>query len=433
MSYTALYDSLLEKKLVDALRSYVEHKEGLFEKTLIRGATGFRFMLPSSNRVWELELQPYLGKVHGVMVDCQPDFVLWCDDDAVLPVAIFTDGFEYHCHPNNILESDFRKRRAILASGNFHVWSITWADLDDVPSQEVMACHRGAAQVLEKWAKLPLNHGRRLPDASSAVRGGLRQLRAFLENPNAMGWQWVASFSAFWLLQQTVTKRSVPGEELEEALGRWRQGDEYAMSGLVPSDDGDQVYGLLLPESDDVISTESVADVMSNNVRDVRVLARLDDSDETASEEGYRDRWRRFLVCLNLYQFCGSFSFWTTKMAAADEAPDLPVLAPTPELTLSDTWEGIVNEVAPSLRSLVRELASSDVPVPQVEHYNESVDDDAFAELAWADLSPPVVLLAGDQEGFKGTWEAQGWVVVLASELRTDGIAGLITHLSKGT
>ncbi|MCP4654707.1 MAG: DUF1998 domain-containing protein, partial [bacterium] len=86
LKVTALYGSLLEKKFVDALRAFVENKEGIFEKALIRGAAGFRFMLPSSDRVWELELQPHLGKAHGVMVDSQPDFVLWCDDDGVRPL-----------------------------------------------------------------------------------------------------------------------------------------------------------------------------------------------------------------------------------------------------------------------------------------------------------------------------------------------------------
>ncbi|MCP4656854.1 MAG: DUF1998 domain-containing protein, partial [bacterium] len=140
LKVTALYGSLLEKKFVDALRAFVENKEGIFEKALIRGAAGFRFMLPSSDRVWELELQPHLGKAHGVMVDSQPDFVLWCDDAGVRPLAIFTDGFEYHCHPHNVLASDFKKRRAILASGNFYVWNLTWADVTDGVTSELMAC-----------------------------------------------------------------------------------------------------------------------------------------------------------------------------------------------------------------------------------------------------------------------------------------------------
>ena len=64
---------------------------------------------------------------------------------------------------------------------------------------------------------------------------------------------------------------------------------------------------------------------------------------------------------------------------------------------------------------------------------NEGIDDDAFAELAWLDASPPVALLAGDQEAFRDTWEHQGWTVVLSSELRAGGIGALTAHLDEGS
>ena len=86
-------------------------------------------MMPGSERIWELELQPTLNELHGVMVQSKPDFLLRSDDDRIKPVAIFTDGFEFHCHPNNRLADDMWKRRAILESGNYRLWSVTWNDL----------------------------------------------------------------------------------------------------------------------------------------------------------------------------------------------------------------------------------------------------------------------------------------------------------------
>ncbi|MCP4660268.1 MAG: helicase, partial [bacterium] len=304
-------------------------------------------------------------------------------------------------HPHNVLASDFKKRRAILASGNFYVWNLTWADVTDGVTSELMACQEVVAPFLEKWAKLPANRLHSLPDPASAVRNGMRQLRAYIEQPSAPGWRWVASFAAFWMLQQTVTRKSVDSADLEEVRRRWRQGDPYAVATLVPSDDGDQVYGFLLPEGDDVVSTSSVADVMGNEIESVQVLGRLDDGPEATAEEDYKERWRRFLAGMNLYQFCRWFRYWTTSEAAADEAPELPELAPAPPVALSDAWTEVLEEVTPSLRSLVEELASRGVPVPETEHYHDAIDDDAFAELAWPRATPPVALLAGDQEGFR--------------------------------
>ena len=60
------------------------------------------------------------------MVPSQPDFLLRCDGPHLRPLAIFTDGFEYHCYPNNRLADDLQKRRAILDSSNYLVWSLTW-------------------------------------------------------------------------------------------------------------------------------------------------------------------------------------------------------------------------------------------------------------------------------------------------------------------
>lgn len=40
---------------------------------------------------------------------------------------MFTDGWEYH---SDRLSQDFRQRMAIAKSGNFHVWSLTWSDVE---------------------------------------------------------------------------------------------------------------------------------------------------------------------------------------------------------------------------------------------------------------------------------------------------------------
>ena len=88
----------------------------------------------------------------SVAVQSQPDFVLRGDDDRIKPVAIFTDGFEFHCHPANRLAGDMNKRRAIGESGKYHVWSVTWDDLDSANADHVMVCHAQVGQVLQQYA-----------------------------------------------------------------------------------------------------------------------------------------------------------------------------------------------------------------------------------------------------------------------------------------
>jgi DEAD/DEAH box helicase domain-containing protein len=192
----ALFGSLLEKKFAEALRAYVEQRQGTWESTIIKGRRGFRFTLPGAGRLWELELQPMLGVAQGVMVPSQPDFLLYRDDDDVKPVAIFTDGFEYHCAPTNRLADDIRKRRAILESGNYWVWSVTWDDINTDAADNPLVCHAWLAQFLRKFASLAQPHGQTLPDAHLVVCHGLDQLKAFLETPRASGWKTLAQATA---------------------------------------------------------------------------------------------------------------------------------------------------------------------------------------------------------------------------------------------
>jgi len=95
-----------------------------------------------------------------------------------------------------------------------------------------------------------------------------------------------------------------------------------------------------------------------------------------------------------------------------------------------------MDDVLPSLRPYVQELASAALPLPaalpKVEYFNEQIEDDAFAELAWPDCSPPVALLAGDQADFASAWQQQGWKVVTPDDLQAKGMAHLIDLIANG-
>ena len=56
----------------------------------------------------------------------------------------------------------------------------------------------------------------------------------------------------------------------------------------------------------------TMADAVSNRQSQVIVLARLGDSDAEVTGSDFNERWRRFLACLNFYQFCENFRFWAS-------------------------------------------------------------------------------------------------------------------------
>jgi DEAD/DEAH box helicase domain-containing protein len=426
----ALFDSMLEKKFVDALRAFVQWRNGAWEQTIIRGGVGFQFSLPVADRFWELELQPSLGLVQGVSVQSQPDFILRADDDRIKPLAIFTDGFQFHCHPVNRLADDFRKRRAIIESGKYHVWNLTWDDLDVANADHVMVCHQPVAQMLQQFANANKERQMIVPDARLIIRNGLEQLKAFIETPHAPGWAQLATYIAYFPLQLLATQRTVTDQELRTGLNLWRTG--AAMPVISQQESGAWVYNDKATLNQDIVTYITVADAVTNRQSQVIVLGRLGDSESECLGSDYHERWRRFLACVNLFQFGAIFQFWASSECNAGLAPEIPMRTAT---TISDEWQSVMENVMPGLRPYVQELAIAGLPmpeaIPRVEHFNDQIDDDAFAEMAWPNCKPSIAILAGDQIDFASQWQNLGWKVFTPDELQAKGIGYLIDQLSQ--
>lgn len=121
-----LLDSVLEKRFVEVLRRECQGETFKLSELLFKGKAGYQ--VQAGSRRWRMELQVNLGSSDGVMVPCKPDFVFW-PDDAVndLPIAVFVDGWQYH---KDIITTDLAKRMAVVKSGKFSVWTLTWDDIE---------------------------------------------------------------------------------------------------------------------------------------------------------------------------------------------------------------------------------------------------------------------------------------------------------------
>jgi DEAD/DEAH box helicase domain-containing protein len=94
-----------------------------------------------------------LGHSQGVAVPSRPDFVFYPErpEKGELPIVVFTDGYEYHADPNAGLRTgiDTAQRMALMRSGRYRVWSLTW---DDVQEQFRHPVSRFAAELLSPGA-----------------------------------------------------------------------------------------------------------------------------------------------------------------------------------------------------------------------------------------------------------------------------------------
>ena len=432
-----VFDSMLERKFVDRLKDFVETKYGTFESTIIRGKSGFRFSLPDSEHHWELELQPKLGAAQGVMVQCQPDFLLSRDDHALKPIAIFTDGYTYHCHPHNRLADDFKKRRAILDSENYLVWNVTWDDLHSQNHDECLVVLEPLLNTLNQFRKTQKSNGFTLPSAAGAMDNGFHQLLALLESPDSMGWSMIATFSLFYPLQVLAGARTVDKPSLGSAMELWAAGESFGEL-KANSSDGDWVYNHTATRNQDFVSYIRTSDVLSNRQKQLLCVGRLDDGDgQTSQTEAFKPRWRQFLASINVFQFCPAFAFWATSEIESSMAPDISWGAVT--VSNNNQWQETLDEVINAAKPIVRELSQSGLSLPAglplVGFEDPSLKEESFAELAWPNCEPKIALLAGEQESFADQWSAAGWKVYslkLLAPTATAEIIGLLKSKEEG-
>ncbi|MCU0936223.1 MAG: DUF1998 domain-containing protein, partial [Gammaproteobacteria bacterium] len=130
VAVNAAFDSELEARFVEAFkRVRLPGVAVSVRQEVVGGKPGY--FLSVGERSYYVEPQVPLGPTDGVAVPSQPDFVIRparARSDT-LPIAVFTDGFEYH---RQIVGEDLRKRMAIVLGRQYLQWSLTWHDVEAV-------------------------------------------------------------------------------------------------------------------------------------------------------------------------------------------------------------------------------------------------------------------------------------------------------------
>jgi len=432
ISIDSLYDSVLEKRFVARLKEWVcNDLKGNWQDALVNGKKGHRFVTTGKERSWELELQPLLGQAQGVNIPCQPDFLLRCADSSIKDIAIFTDGFEPHVHPGektSRLTDDIQKRRAIVESGQYLVWNITWDDLQRDPGS-FQYLHSSLVEKLlpQKRAQITKN-GHEAP-ALKLYAGNLwQQLQALIAAPDAIAWREIAEHvSGIGLF--LIAGKGIAGtaDLLRAAMEQWHNGE---MPDTLTSETSNSwVWNARNTVSGDVFTYGGVESITGMEFESLYTWLRLDDREELRADiVSYKPRWRQFLAWFNVMQFASGFNVMTTTEFREGVAPLPQFISPG---ILGDEWLDILEGCLSSMEAFVRVMAAENCVIPLAEYYDDAISDDAFAEYAWIDGKEKVVLLAGDQAGFSSRWEKAGFRVYTDSDLRIQGFDPIIKAIPK--
>lgn len=410
VSVSNLFDSELEKLFVDAL-SGMKGPDGKTAKCMrevVNGKPGYS--LKVGEFLWEIEPQVELGPADGVSVQCKPDFVFWPvalgRSDERKPIAVFTDGFEFH---KKKVADDTLKREAICRSGRFHVWSLSYKDIESAIKGAQGSYYLNLLRIPELPTENLYNN------IIAGKSGGFAPEK---ENPFSMlAWYlghedaeqaFQAHADAYSLGMLAIS--SVPNEaevyaghciELAEAVGVdssysvddlafagcWRPGEHLDIFGAASKEDAQACHGTFL-------------------------FAVLDDSD--VDDIAYQRQWNGCLSLYNLMQFFWGFAFISKSglenngyanlkpksSSEGDSANEVVVTA--------SAWDRVREEMLGVSESFIKLLAESDIPVPDEVGYE--LDGGEQADLAWLDRK--ICFLSVDLLDDKEVFEGAEWIVI---------------------
>jgi DEAD/DEAH box helicase domain-containing protein len=422
VSVNALFDSELEARFIETLRrTKVGDQPVKLVKKMLPASGKPGYLLTIGEQRWEIEPQVNLGPVQGVVIPSKPDFMFHPVGRGTVakPIAVFTDGYLYH---RNRVGQDMAQRMAIAHSGKFHVWSLSWKDVENrfkaqggyfqqflTPNEAPLA---GELNKLLNHYKVEAMHTLHQADSFD-------WLIRFLANPDANRWTQCAFVHGLIHLDKMVENEkwekslsalpenigSFLAENSETCVrGRWQSGKDQGKVDLW-------------------LAVEPVC-VNDGKAHGMRLALCLPDSEAERGAEGFESVWNGFIRLFNLFQFL-PFGFCVTtkgqEIRAYEKLEIKLAKEPTPNQPKPGAtgWlEEVLGLADESLHSVLTNLAQDGWPGPEVGY--ELVDDAGEiigeAEVAWENRRLAIMMKVESREAFT----VAGWKAFTADELLAD-------------
>lgn len=422
------FDSVLESRFAESLRRLggAKDKQGnnllpavRVMQEVVQGKSGY-LLVVGGERYW-MRPQVDLGKEDGVPVASRPDFLLTPirSTSPRRPIAVFADGWAYH---KDCLREDARKRSALVASGKYWVWSVTWDDVEAALAGEV-----------ESNIDVQVEHARLAPEHPLIAQASLAlgvPAHARSENAVAALLRWLATpiagtedpglermerqaamLAARLVVAPGSPEQAVAAKALQDVASALPDGCQDDPLGTAPALSRDSVGATTFCYAWPKAFLQKAFDTGYGAVRLSPDLA--------GSADELKQAWREWLALYNRVQVLphtylletsgvlhGDYGTLVKANGAfnADKAED------------ADPWRTTRGLALEELHAGLDQLRNAGAPVPDhvgFELASASGDVTAEAELAWDAWQ--LVVLASHQAEMRGSWEAAGWTVIDAS------------------
>jgi DEAD/DEAH box helicase domain-containing protein len=418
-------DSELETRFIEAIKR-IAMGEGHsmlgdvhIHQDIINGKPGY--FLKVGECLYTIEPQVNVNMADGVAMASKPDFMICSarSSSAFKPVALFMDGYKYH---KDKVTDDSAKRMALVQSGQFWQWSLTWDDVH----REFARSHtesrnpfaeglQATMQPLRNQLATKLDVQGFEPYASSSP---LMQLLLFLQQPDTSKWRGYAFTRILSWFDQTrmMTMEAVCKEHFNsKAPTRLSQFIEDAGQcavggiGVDASSDALQIVCAVPLDAIKVFDADQTDRMMSNIYLDTG----------KSSDESFKRSWQGFLKAYNLMQFLPRTSFTThagvdcgvyehIEWKFADGLNDVPFVDAHDQEAMV-----VLEEVLDEFRGAVKSMYDDGLPLPAVlyELQDEHGEIIAEAELAWVDIKC-AVMLKEQKDQCADIFIGKGWTVV---------------------
>lgn len=431
VTLNALFDSVLEQRFVEALRRYRHNDQPtIVRQEIINGKAGYFVQIGENS--WNLEPQVELGINEGITVPSRADFVFYpTKQNQSRPIAIFTDGWQYHC---NRLAIDFDQRMAISKSGKYYIWSLTWQDVESqfgkkrnsdyfINFLEINVNKTFSQNKNILYQKYQCPEALQLIDQNSFV-----WLMYFLinsekqensKNSESKLWTRFALVNTLAYIDSFINKDT-------EKQNSWYQDLEtyinYPLrSKLEVVTDNIMVGTVNYPSEERLVEIYTVINKnkhQENNSQAVftTIILHLNHNE---SEEKDQKLWNGVLRLFNLYQFLPySYIAVSPEKLSSLIDTDIKKYSTSERKQVFPQWQQIENLVAEEILPLLPHFQENNWLLPEVgyELNNDLGTVIAEAELAWIDYQFAIILDLSEKE----TFLAHNWVAVTIQEFLED-------------
>lgn len=413
-----LLESELERRFIESLR---QADEFLLNPEVVNGRPGY--LLRIGKAAWKIIPQVELGPAQKVAIPCRPDFILQpVRPGRGFPIAVFLDGFAFHADvelDNNRIADDVAKRNAVRMSGQYLVWSLTWADLKgDLPPSDTFLgsafTNLGAVvkQQVEELAGIPVFHSP-VWNSWDLLQHLLRHQAASEADCPVRPWRTAATLLSF-NFPQRVGRDEIG---LRTALEAMLLGNSPGVAASEPAVFMSSVGDVTVLRSLSAIPMKSL---MQKSLEGAIGALWFDDQGDKPAAE-FQAEWQELLRASNLFQFVPRFACFTKRMLnqgglgnLVDWLLEAEDTLPTPSDdagSLTPEQGELLELLDQSLQPvLIPLLKSKTIPWPEIGY--EATSDtgqcgSAMLEVAWPELKIGIAIPGNELSAF----EALGWKI----------------------